>query len=157
MNNHAVPQRLVDLFAIADREVTAELFRIAIAAGSTTTSIVTEAPAFLRTTFPSLAGDDLNRIAILTSWAMYVQHTATVRELSRKWRLARTIGVGDDDALDAALAQGAELCEQKFVEWVLDFPHGAAASSADRLMSAFAERVAGRIAAHMFPAAREGT
>jgi hypothetical protein len=150
------PQRLIDLFAIADRAVTAELFKIAsaIAAGSTTTSIVTEAPAFLRATFPNLADDDLNRVAILLSWGQYIQHTCTTRELSRKWRLTRTIGVGDDDALDYALAQGAELCEQKFVEWALDLPRGAAAASADRLMSAFAERVAGRIAAHMWPAER---
>jgi hypothetical protein len=76
-----------------------------------------------------------------------------VRELTRKWRLARTIGVGDDDALDYALAQGAELCEQKFIEWCLDLPRGSGANITDRLMSALAERIADRVAAHLQPIA----
>lgn len=149
----AAPQCLIDLFAIADRATTAELFKIAsaIVAGSATTSIVTEAPTFIRALFPNLTDDDQNRVTILLAWAQYIQHVCTTRELARKWRLARIIGVGDDDALDYALSQSAEICEQKFTEWALDLPRGAAANITDQLMSAFAERVAGRIAAHMFP------
>src|SRR5262249_59811339 len=103
--------------------------------------IITEAPAFLRAQFPNLSDDDLNRVAILASWSQYVQHTCTTREFARKWRLSKVIGVGDGDAIDYALAQGAELCEQKFVEWALDLPRGAGAEITDRLMSALAERV----------------
>jgi hypothetical protein len=104
---HAIPRRLADLFAIADRPVTAALFEIAsaVAAGATTTSIAAEVPDFLRAMFPNLSEDDLDRVAILASWGMYCQHTATTRELARKWRLARTIGVGDDDAIEFALAE----------------------------------------------------
>jgi hypothetical protein len=151
----ATPQRLIDLFAIADRTVTAELFTIAsaIAAGSTTTLIVTEAPAFLRALFPDLTDDEQNRVGILLAWSQYIQHVCTTRELARKWRLARIIGVGDDDALDYALAQGAELCEQKFTEWCLDLPHGGGANITDRLMSVLAERIASRVAAHLQPTA----
>ena len=98
---HAIPRRLADLFAIADRPVTAALFEIAsaVAAGATTTSIAAEVPDFLRAMFPNLSEDDLDRVAILASWGMYCQHTATTREL------ARTIGVGDDDAIEFALAE----------------------------------------------------
>jgi hypothetical protein len=86
---------------------------------------------------------------VILTWGLYLQHTCTTRELARKWKIARTIGHGDDDALDFALAAAAELCEQRFVAWACDMPAGAAASSTDRFMSAFAERVANRVAARL--------
>jgi hypothetical protein len=149
-----IPKNLIDLFQIADREVTAELFKIAmpIAAGTTTTAINTAAPDWLRVMFPSISANfaaDLDHFAVLLGWGLYVQHVCTTRELARKWRIARTIGNSDDDALDFALAAGAELVEQRFVAWALDLPVGAAANSTDRFMSALAERIATRVAAYL--------
>jgi hypothetical protein len=109
----ATPQRLADLFAIADRTTTAELFNVAsaIATGSTTTSIVTEAPAFLRAMFPNLSDDDLNRVAILASWAMYCQHTKTTSALVQKWKTAKILGADECNAADIALATAAEFTD----------------------------------------------
>jgi hypothetical protein len=149
-----IPKNLIDLFAIADREITAELFKIAapVAAGATATTIATTAPPWLRTAFPSISANfaaDLDRFAILLTWAMYCQNVCTTRELARKWRIAKTLGTSDDDCLDFALAAGAELAEQRFTAWALDLPVGAAANSTDRFMSALAERIARRVASRL--------
>jgi hypothetical protein len=146
-----MPKNLIDLFAIADREITAELFKIAapVAAGATTTAILAKAPAWMRAALVNIDDTDLDRIAVLLSWGMYLQHTATVREFSRKWKIAKTIGNSDDDALDFALAAGAELAEQRFTAWALDLPVGAAANSTNRFMSALAERIAVRVSAYL--------
>jgi hypothetical protein len=147
----AWPEHVVALFEIAGRENTAELYRIAtpIAAGTTSSAIIYTAPAWLCAAFPNVAKEDLDRFILLVCWSMYCQHTATTRELCRKWKIARVIGHSEDDALDFALAQGAELAEQKFAEWVADLPRGAGASMTDRFLSAFAERVAQRVHARM--------
>jgi hypothetical protein len=151
MTDRAVPKNLIDLFAIADREVTAELFKIAapIAAGTTTTAIIIKAPPWMRTALADVGDTDLDRVAVLLTWGMYLQHTATVRELSRKWKIAKTIGNSDDDALDFALAAAAELAEQRFTAWALDLPVCATANSTNKFMSALAERIAVRVAAYL--------
>jgi hypothetical protein len=152
-----LPDRLRALFEIAGRETTAELFKIAgpIAAGSTATAVITEAPAFIRAALPNLADDELDRVALLITWAMYITHTTTTRELSRKWKIAKTLGHADDDALDFALAEGAELAEQRFAAWAASMPVGAASNMTNKFMSAFAERVAARVLARATVRQRE--
>lgn len=141
---------------LTGRANTAALLEIAVTiAAGTTTAITAEAPPFLRAALPGVSDGDLNRVALLLSWGMYLQHTTTVRELARKWRIARTIGAGEDDALDFALAAAAELAEQRFAAWALDVPIGAAASSTDRFLSALAERIAQRVVARMGAAAEK--
>jgi hypothetical protein len=147
----AWPEHVVALFEIAGRENTAELYRIAtpIAAGTTSSATFTRRRRGCARRSRTLR----KRTSIGSScWcvgSMYCQHTATTRELCRKWKIARVIGHSEDDALDFALAQGAELAEQKFAEWVADLPRGAGASMTDRFLSAFAERVAQRVHARM--------
>jgi hypothetical protein len=147
-----VPDHLIDLFAIADRSTTSELFKIAgpVAAGATATACLTEAPPWLRALFPSVGSGDQDRFALLLTWSMFVQYTATTRELARKWRIAKTLGSSDADCIDFALAAGAEIAEQKFAAWALDLPVGATGGNVtDRFMSALAQRVAHAVHAHM--------
>jgi hypothetical protein len=143
------PKDSIALFEVAGRETTAELFKIAAktAGGATTTAIITKAPAWLREIIPGIDAAAADRLAVLLSWSMYVQHTATVRELVRKWRIARNLGHAEGDALDLAMAQGAELAEQRFTSWALDLPLGETAPVTDRFMSALAERIVMRMRA----------
>jgi hypothetical protein len=115
---HTTPQRLANLFAITDRAVTADLFKIAsaIAAGSTTASVFSETPSFLRAKFPDLSDNDLSRVALLMSWAMYLQHTATTRLFVRKWRVAKDVGVDNDAAHAIALTQSVDRILAALVE-----------------------------------------
>jgi hypothetical protein len=141
----------LDLAEITGRPTTAALLTMAAAiiTGKAVTAITTKAPAHMRALFPDMSAGDLDRVALLVGWAQYVQHTATTCELSRKWRIARTIGAAADDTLDFALAAAAELAEQRFTAWALDVPIGAAAASTDRFMTALAERIAQRVVAHL--------
>jgi hypothetical protein len=145
----AWPQDLIALFEIAGRETTAELFKIAapIAAGNTKTAIITTAPAWLRKAIPGLADDDADRVAVLLTWGMYLAHTCTTRELCRKWKIGRTLGLDDTATIDFALAEGAELAEQRFVAWATNMPVGDTSPMTQRFMSALAERIATRIRA----------
>jgi hypothetical protein len=140
---------LLDFAEVTGRPATAALLEMATAiiTGKTADTITAEPPPFIRALFPDLDNNVLDRIAVLVSWGLYVQHTATVRELARKWRLARVVGNSEDDTLDLALAAAAELAEQRFAAWALDMPTGAAANSANRFMSALAERIAQRVVA----------
>jgi hypothetical protein len=147
--NDRPPPRLVDFFDLVGRTNTAQLFQIAgaIAAGGIAT-LIDETPAFLGAAFPDLGGADLRRFVLLLVWAMHCQHVKTTAELARKWKLARTLGGSNEDAIDHALAEGAALAEQKFAEWALDLPPGGGANMTDRFMSALAERIAARVAAY---------
>jgi hypothetical protein len=151
-----IPPHLTDLFTIADRAVTAALFEAAatVAAGSAADAIVAAPPPFVRALFPDLVDADRVRIAILVGWAQYTQHICSTREICRRWRIARTLGASDGDAIDDALAQGAEFCEQQFVAWACGAPLGAVANSTDRFMSALAERIAARVAAYQSSGSR---
>jgi hypothetical protein len=143
-------QHLADLFTVANREVTAELFKIAraITTGTIATRATVEHSAFTGALLPGLTDKERERVALLIGWAMHVQHTATTCELSRKWRIARFLGSSEGDAIDHALAKGAEFVEQQFVAMACNAPLGAAAGSTDRLMNALAERIAKRVAAY---------